>query len=103
MKTKTLRLVKILASLVVALLLLHTILLVASGIALRNARAELRAAGRPMTKEEIIPKEVPPSENAAPLYQSAFALLDSESIDGKKLSIFLADAAKEYATQPDSD
>lgn len=102
-KTKTLRLVKILASLVVALLLLHTILLVASGIALRNARAELRAAGRPMTKEEIIPKEVPPSENAAPLYQSAFALLDSESIDGKKLSIFLADAAKEYATQPDSD
>ena len=102
-KTKTLRLVKILASLVVTLLLLHTILLVASGIALRNAREELLAAGRPMTKEEIIPKEIPPSENAAPLYQSAFALLDSESIDGKKLSIFVADNAKEYAAHPDSD
>ena len=101
MKTKTLRRFKILAGLVVAALVLHTVLLVTSGIALRNARAELRAAGRPMTMEEIIPKEVSPSENAAPIYESAFALLKSESVDGKTLEQFVTDTAKEYATQPD--
>ncbi len=103
MKSKTLRLVKILAGLVAAALVLHAILLVASGLALRNARAELRAGGRPMTPAEIIPKEVPASENAAPLYTSAFALLDSESVDGKKLSFFVADAGRDYVTDPDSD
>ena len=103
MKTKTLRRFKILAGLVVAALVLHTVLLVASGIALRNAREELRAASCPMAMEEIIPKGVPPSENAAPLYESAFALLKSEVVDGKTLEQFVADAAKEYAAQPDSD
>ena len=103
MKPKTLRRFKIFAGLVVAALVLHTVLLVASGIALRNAREELRAAGRPMTMEEIIPKEVPPSENAAPLYESAFALLKSEAIGDKSLELFVTDAAKEYSAQPDSD
>lgn len=101
MKTQTLRRFKIFAGLVVAALVLHTALLVASGIALRNARKELRAAGRPMTPEEIIPKKVPSSENAAPLYESAFALLKSESVDGKTLEQSVADTAKEYAAQPD--
>ena len=54
-----------------------------------------------MTMEEIIPKEVPPSENAAPLYQSAFALLKSEAIGDTPLERFVADTAQEYATQPD--
>jgi hypothetical protein len=56
-----------------------------------------------MTPEEIIPKEVPASENAAPLYTSAFALLKSESIEGKDLSYFVADAGRDYAMDPDSD
>ncbi len=101
MKTKTLRRFKIFAGLVVAALVLHTALLVTSGLALRNAREELRAAGRPMSAKEIIPPEVPPSENAAPLYESAFALLKSEAIGDKSLELFVTDAAKEYATQPD--
>ena len=44
MKPKTLRRFKIFAGLVVAALVLHTALLVTSGLALRNAREELRAA-----------------------------------------------------------
>ncbi len=103
MKTWTLRLVKIFAGLAAVLLVLHTVLLIASGLALRNAREELRAAGHPMTLEEIIPKEVPPSENAAPLYQSAFALLNSETIAGKKLTFFVADAGREFSMDPDSE
>ena len=103
MKTWTLRLVKILAGLLVALLVLHSLLLVASGLALRNARAEFRAAGRPMAPAEIIPKAVPPSENAAPLYASAFALLDSKTVAGKKLSTYAVDLGREFSMDPDSD
>ncbi len=103
MKTWTLRLAKILAGLAAVLLVLHTVLLVASGLALRNAREELRAAGRPMAPAEIIPKKVPASENAAPLYTSAFALLDSESVEDKPLKFFVADAGRDYTMDPDSE
>ncbi len=103
MKTWSIRLVKILAGLVAAALVLHTILLVASGLALRNARNELRAAGRPMTPEDIIPKDVPASENAAPLYESAFALLKSESSNGQGLIHALGYAAREFLAEPDSE
>ncbi|MDD4118184.1 MAG: hypothetical protein PHI39_08235 [Kiritimatiellae bacterium] len=103
MKTLTLRLVKILAGLVVTLLVLHTVLLVASGLALRNARNELRAAGRPMAPEDIIPKDIPASDNAAPLYESAFALLKSETLDGKDLIHALSTAAREFLAEPESD
>lgn len=103
MRPQTIRFFKILASLVVAGLAIHTALLVLSGIALRNAYGELRAAGRPMSPKEIIPAPVPASENAAPLYESAFALLDSESVGDKHLLLFVADAARLYAGDPDSD
>lgn len=103
MKPQAIRLVKIFAGIAVAVLVIHTALLVFSGIALRNARAELRAAGRPMSPAEIIPADVPTNENAAPLYESAFALLDSESIGDKKLAVFVADAGRDYAVDPDAD
>ena len=103
MKPQAIRLVKILAGIAVVVLVIHTALLVFSGIALRNARAELRAAGRPMSPAEIIPADVPANENAAPLYESAFALLDSESIGDKKLAVFVTDAGRDYAVDPDAD
>ena len=103
MKPQAIRLVKTFAGIAVAVLVIHTALLVFSGIALRNARAELRAAGRPMSPAEIIPADVPANENAAPLYESAFALLDSESIGDKKLAAVVADASRDYAADPDAD
>ena len=103
MKTWTLRLAKIVAAILVAAILLHVALLVASGLALRNARAELRAAGRPMHPDDIIPQDVPASENAAPLYETAFALLVSESVDGKELSSYVNSAGLEFSLDPDSN
>ncbi|NCA83374.1 MAG: hypothetical protein EOM72_11635 [Opitutae bacterium] len=103
MKPFASRLLKSAAALFVALLLLHAVLLVASGRALRHAREELRAAGRPMSAKEIIPPDVLRPDNAALLYKSAFALLKSESIGNKSLVLFVTDAAKEYAAHPDSD
>jgi hypothetical protein len=103
MKFKTLRLVKILAGLVVAALVLHTVLLLASGLALRDAYAALHTASRPMTPADIIPKDIPASENAAPLYESAFALLKSESSNGRGLIHALGYAAREFLAEPDSE
>ena len=66
MKPIAIRLAKIIAGLVVAALLIHTVLLLGSGLWLRNACQQLRKDGRPMTAQDIIPRPVPPDENAAP-------------------------------------
>lgn len=78
MKTIGIRILKILALVLAAGLVIQTTLLLFSGLALRRANAELRRAGRPLTPEELIPPEIPDSENAAWLYASAFALLRTE-------------------------
>lgn len=83
MKTVTIRILKIIAGLAAVVLLIHTILLVVSGIALRNARRELVRDGRPMSFEELLPEPVPASENGAPLYSAAFSLLKSKTSDAK--------------------
>ena len=104
MKTFSRRIVQTLAGLALAALAAHLILWTLSGIALRDAYKQLRASGRPMTPEEVIPPEVPASENAAPLYKSAFALLESETVDGKPLFDRLFDTAREISyDDPDSD
>ena len=93
------------AAIVLALsvLLVHVGLSIASRIALRHAYAALRSAGRPMDAKDLIPKEVPLDDNAAPLYESAFALLASESFGERDLGRALRDTALEYLAQPDSE
>ena len=104
MKTIPRRIIQILAGLALAALAAHLTLWTLSEIALRDAYQQLRASGRPMSPEEIIPPQVPVADNAAPLYASAFALLESETADGKTLFNQLGDAARDYsADQPDSD
>ena len=71
--------------LVLALLLAHVGLSLASRVALRNAYAALRDASRPMDAKSLIPLEVPIDDNAAPLYESAIALMESEEWDGTTL------------------
>ena len=102
MKKTAVRLVQVFVALLVVLLLVHTALLVLSGVTLRNAYRDLQQAGRPMTGAEIIPAEVPAGENAAPLYTSAFALLDAETIGEEKLFQCLAQAARDFSADPES-
>ena len=103
MKPIAIRLAKILAGLVVAALLIHTVLLLGSGLWLRNAYQQLRKDGRPMSAQDIIPRPVPPDENAAPLYQSAFALLDSASAGNESLANALSQAVAACESDPDSE
>ncbi len=76
---------------VVALAVIYAILLVRSTIKLRRAYAALQAQGRPMRIDEITPPEVPDSENAAVLYQSAVLLLKSQPAGDKSLFQRLTD------------
>ncbi len=69
-------------ALALSVLLAHVGLSIASWITLRNAYAALRDAGRPMDAKSLIPPEVPIDDNAAPLYESAIALMESEEWDG---------------------
>ena len=103
MKPIAIRLAKILAGLVVAALVVHTVLLLGSGLWLRNAYQRLRKDGRPMSAQDIIPRPVPPDENAAPLYQSAFALLDSASAGNESLANALSQAVAACESDPDSE
>ena len=103
MKPIAIRLAKIIAGLVVAALVVHTVLLLGSGLWLRNAYQRLRKDGRPMSAQDIIPRPVPPDENAAPLYQSAFALLDSASAGNESLANALSQAVAACESDPDSE
>ena len=55
-----------------ALATLYAVLVVIGSIAVSREKAALRADGRPMTIEEIIPPEIPDQDNAALLYNAAF-------------------------------
>ena len=55
---------------------------------------KIRAAGEPMTLEEIIPPEVPDEENAALLYQKAFEKLDLSAEDKDVLGDLLSSMAR---------
>lgn len=78
MKPRILKTLKWLGWLALGLAAVYVICLVLSGMALRRARAELVAAGRPMQPEALIPPAVPDLDNAAPLYTAAVQLLKSE-------------------------
>ena len=78
MKPKSARIIKVLAILLAAWAVLYGIAWLLAARSLRQAYAELEADGRPMTLEEIELDPVSPAQNAAPLYQAALLLLQSE-------------------------
>lgn len=80
MKPRSARIIKALAILLVVLAALYGIAWLLAARSLRQAYAELEADGRPMTLEEIELDPVSPAQNAAPLYQAARLLLQSESV-----------------------
>lgn len=65
----------IFGSLITLIIAAHIILNITFGIQLRNKLAELKAQGKPMTIEEIVPSPVPDKDNAAVFYNKAFILM----------------------------
>ncbi|MDD3925503.1 MAG: hypothetical protein PHT33_02475 [bacterium] len=59
---------------IIVSILLHTVSTVYTSLKLKNAVAEARAEGLKLSIAEIIPSPVPEAENAAVLYNEAFAL-----------------------------
>jgi hypothetical protein len=74
---------------VVVLAALYVVALVISGVKLRNAQAELVAAGYPTKVEQVIPPPVKDEDNAALLYQAAVQRLKSEAVGGTNLFVRL--------------
>ena len=56
----------------------YTVGLARSAARLRRAYAALEANGRPMDASEVIPPEVPDTQNAAVLYESAALMLKAQ-------------------------
>ncbi|NCA83375.1 MAG: hypothetical protein EOM72_11640 [Opitutae bacterium] len=58
-----------------------------------------------MTPKDVIPKEIPVAENAAPLYESAFALLNSLAVGNEPFSasFSFSKAVSACEQDPDSD
>lgn len=71
MNSKLVKLMKWSGITVAGLIIIYTVLLVVSGVKLRNVRERLVAGGRSMTAEAIIPASIADSDNAALLYKSA--------------------------------
>ena len=90
MKRRSARIIKALAILLVMLASLYAVAWLLAARSLRQAYAELEADGRPMTMKEIELDPVPPSQNAAPLYQAALLLLQSEPFGDVSLQDHLA-------------
>ena len=93
------RTVKILKGVAVALVVLALVYFLAVGISaarLRGAYAALRADGRPMDLKDVIPPEVPETENAALLYESAALLLKAQPTPEKNFLGHVGDLSGEF-------
>ena len=78
MRKRTVKILKIIAIVLVVLSLIYAIAVGVSSAKLRRAYADLKKDGRPMKQTDVIPPEVPDSENAALLYESAILLLKAQ-------------------------
>ncbi len=97
------RVVKILTGLAIVAVVLAVVyfLWVASSTAkLHRAYQALEEAGRPMSKNDVIPQEVPDEDNAALLYESAMLLLRSQRIGEHGLIRYLSDLSTELIENP---
>jgi len=97
MRKKTVRILTGTGILVVALAMIYAIAVGVSALKLRRAYAALEKDGRPMKASDIIPAQVPDTENAALLYESAFLLLKAQPVGEKDLLGHLGKLAMAYA------
>lgn len=102
MKLKSARIIKALSILLIVGAALYAVAWLLAARSLRQAYAELEADGRPMTIQEIELDPVSPSQNAAPLYQAAFQLLQSEPFGDVSMYDHLATITRAQTDDPRS-
>jgi len=96
MRKRTVKILKIIAVIVVVLSLIYAIAVGISGAKLRRAYADLKKDGRPMRQADVIPPEVPDTENAALLYESATLLLKAQPAPEGNLLEYLGELSDKF-------
>jgi len=100
MKKQTATVLKWVGLSVIALGVLYAVFLGAGNRALRNAYAALEADGRPMKAQQIIPAEIPDTDNAALVYKAVVLQLQAEKAGEKDLFTELSNAAENVLKEP---
>ncbi len=96
MKKRTVKILKGIAIVLVVLGLIYAIAVSVSSSKLRQAYAGLKKDGRPMEPSDVIPPEVPDTENAALLYESATLLLKAQPAPDENLLVDLGDISDKF-------
>ena len=96
MKKKNVKRLTIIAVIFVVLGIIYAIAVSASSAKLRQAYADLKKDGRPMERRQVIPPEVPDTENAALLYESAALLLKAQPTPDGNLLEDLGDLSDKF-------
>jgi len=96
MRKRTVKILKIIAIVLVALSLIYAVATGISWAKLRNAYAVLEKAGRPMEAKDVIPPGVPDTENAGLLYESAMLLLKSQPAPNRNLLKYLGGLSDKF-------
>jgi len=96
MQKRTVKVLKVIAIVLVVLGLIYAIAVSVSSSKLRQAYADLEKDGRPMDRWKVIPPEVPDTENAALLYESAAMLLRAQPSPGEHLLWYLGDISDKF-------
>ena len=96
MQKRTVKILKRIAIVIVVLGLIYAIAVSVSSANLRQAYTELEKDGRPMEPADIIPPEVPDTENAALLYESATLLLKAQPTPDENLLVDLGDISDKF-------
>ena len=104
MKKRTVKILTSLAIVIVAIGLIYAIAVGVSSAKLRQVYADLEKDGRPMERWQVIPPEVPDTENAALLYEIAAMLLRAQPSPGEHLLWYLGDISDKFIKESlDSD
>ena len=85
MKLNVIKLAKWTGWTVIGLVAIYVAALLITGAKLRNAQADIEAAGCSTRSEQVIPPPVDDTNNAALLYQAAVLRLKAESVNGTSL------------------
>ena len=99
MKKRTSTILKSLAGIIIALAVIYVVMMVSANRALNRARGALKADGRPLTRKEITPPEIPGPDNAALVYESAVLRLNNESAGDTSLWSELTKAAEDVVSE----
>lgn len=93
MKNRTVKILKWLGIVIIALTAVYLVLLMGANRHVKNAYAALEADGRPLTRAEIIPPAIPGPDNAALVYEQVVLKLKAEPAGTTNLWSVLGEAA----------